>query len=159
MTEALPLETFDSGFQGQDLETTYFDTRDFALRKARNRGGKYLTLRIRCYGPSDSYALSAKTEDAKYRVVLDSQTADFLLDGNMSVGLAALLPGDLLARLADLAQDKPLVPVTTICFRRYAVENDRDRLTSDTALHTKAGQHPVTNPLELEPSHRDSARH
>src|SRR5258707_10404976 len=76
MTEAWPLETFDSGFQGQDLETTYFDTRDFALRKARNRGSKYLTLRIRCYQSSDAYALSAKTEDAKYRLVLDSQTAD-----------------------------------------------------------------------------------
>src|SRR5260370_22200684 len=122
MTEALPLEAFDAGFQGQDLETTYFDTRDFDLRKARNRGDKYRTLRIRCYQPSDSYALSAKTEDAKYRIVLDSQTAEFLLDGNITVGLPALLPGDLLARLADLTQDKPLVPVTTICFHRYAVE-------------------------------------
>src|SRR5260370_12002993 len=149
MTEALPLETFDSGFQGQDLETTYFDTRDFALRKARNRGSKYLTLRIRCYQSSDAYALSAKTEDAKYRVVLDSQTADFLLDRNMNVGLPALLPGDLLARLADLAQDKPLVPVTTICFRRYAVENDRDRLTFDTGVHTKTGKHLRTTALEF----------
>jgi hypothetical protein len=157
MTEALPLETFDSGFQGQDLETTYFDTSDFALRKARNRGSKYLTLRIRCYQSSGTYALSAKTEDAKYRVVLDSQTADFLLDGNMSVGLIALLPGDLLARLADLAQDKPLVPVTTICFRRYAVENDRDRLTFDTDVHTKSGKHLWTSVLEFKSTDRDAA--
>src|SRR5258708_5600506 len=90
MTEALPLEEFDAAFQGQDLETTYFDTRDFDLRRARNRGDKYLTLRIRCYQPSDAYALSAKTEDAKYRIVLDSQTAEFLLAGNLMVGLPTL---------------------------------------------------------------------
>src|SRR5260370_18506047 len=103
MTEALPLETFDGGFQGQDLETTYFDTRDFALRKARNRGSKYLTLRIRCYQSSDTYALSAKTEDAKYRVVLDSQTPGFLLHGNIIPRFPALLPAGLLSRPPPLS--------------------------------------------------------
>lgn len=156
MTNALPLETFDTGFHGQDLETTYFDTRDFDLRKARKRGDRYLTLRIRCYQPSDSYALSAKTEDAKYRIVLDSQTAEFLLDGNMTVGLPTLLPGDLLARLADLTQDKPLIPVTTICFHRHAVENDRDRLTFDTGICTTSGKHLWTSVLEFKSTQVDA---
>ncbi|MFL5245064.1 MAG: VTC domain-containing protein [Gemmataceae bacterium] len=156
MTESLPLEAFDAGFRGQDLETTYFDTNDFDLRKARNRGNKYLTLRIRCYQPSGAYALSAKTDDAKYRLSLDPPTAEFLLDGNMNVGLAALLSGDLLARLADLTQDKPLVPVTTICFRRYAVENERDRFTFDTGIHTQAGKRLWTSVLEFKSTDRDS---
>jgi hypothetical protein len=35
MLDALPPEGFDPAFRGQHLETTYFDTRDFLLRKAR----------------------------------------------------------------------------------------------------------------------------
>src|SRR5262249_38396798 len=44
---ALPAEPFDPNFRGQRLETTYFDTPGFALRKARHRGKRYLTLRLR----------------------------------------------------------------------------------------------------------------
>src|SRR5579872_4222230 len=47
LLDALPAEPFDPAFRGQELETTYFDTPDFALRKARRRGGQYLTLRVR----------------------------------------------------------------------------------------------------------------
>jgi hypothetical protein len=149
MLDSLPLEVFDAGFRGQYLETTYYDTLDFDLRKARNRGDKYLTLRIRSYHPSDTYALSAKTEEAKYRLVLDNQTIDFLLAGKINVGLPGLLPSDLLARLTDLAGDKRLVPVTTICFHRYAVENARDRLTFDTDIRTKEGKYLGTSVLEF----------
>src|SRR5438270_7939929 len=67
MRGLLPPEQYDPEFRGQVLETTYFDTRQFTLRKARARKKKYLTLRIRCYGANEQYALSAKTEEAKFR--------------------------------------------------------------------------------------------
>src|ERR1700730_5077468 len=71
MTEAMPAEPFDPDFKGQYLQTTYFDTKDFDLLKARRGKDRYLTLRVRCYSPPETYgsswpagtyALSAKTE-------------------------------------------------------------------------------------------------
>ena len=35
MLDAMPRESFDPAFAGQQLETTYLDNADFALRKAR----------------------------------------------------------------------------------------------------------------------------
>jgi hypothetical protein len=144
MRALLAPETFDLGFTGQFLETTYFDTPHFALRKARRRGDSYLTLRIRCYqapGQPEAYALSAKTDDQKFRTPLDSATADDLLQGaNLASVLARYLPGDLLARLADLVGDEPLGPVMTVCARRYAVEDDTDRCTLDASVATDTGR-------------------
>jgi hypothetical protein len=142
-------EDFDPDFLGQDLTTAYFDTKDFDLRKARNRGDYYLTLRLRCYQPSGVYALSAKTEEGKYRVTIDHDSADFLLSGQADQGVAAFLPTDLQNRLQTLTQGKPLLPVTAICFRRYAVENTADRFTLDTAIRTDAGKRFWTNVLEF----------
>src|SRR6516162_5052773 len=65
-----PAEVFDPTFQGQGLETTYFDTHRLDLRKARRKGDRYLTLRLRCYrtaGGDEVYAISAKTEGRKWR--------------------------------------------------------------------------------------------
>src|SRR5260370_23421259 len=74
MLDALQPEMYDQNFAGQYLQTTYFDTPGFALRKARLKGKKYITIRIRCYTPSQAtgstypeavYAISAKTEAKK----------------------------------------------------------------------------------------------
>src|SRR5947209_8762112 len=103
MHDALPNEAFDPHFQGQLLETTYFDTPRFALRRARAARQRYLTLRIRCYGAgeSETYALSAKTETEKWRVEIAPERAHALLHEDAE--LAAQLPGHLRARLEEFA--------------------------------------------------------
>jgi hypothetical protein len=141
LTDALPIEPYDPAFRGQDLETTYFDTANRRFRKARRRGNKYLTLRIRHYLPRDDYALSVKTEDQKFRIPIDPGTACYYLD---SADLPPrkwgdLLPGNLLARLLELTGDEPVCPSVTICAKRFAVENDMDRLTLDMDVRTDTG--------------------
>ena len=59
MRTLLAAEEYDPDFQGQYLQTTYFDTPDFALRKARLNKDKYLTAR---------YAVESSTD----RLTLDS---------------------------------------------------------------------------------------
>jgi hypothetical protein len=70
MRSLLPSEEYDPDFLGQYLQTTYFDTPQLALRKARLDKDKYCTVRIRCYAPTQQpgrnypegiYALSIKT--------------------------------------------------------------------------------------------------
>jgi hypothetical protein len=100
-------ELFDPDFKGQELETVYFDTRDLLLREARRKGKRYLTLRVRCYQPSDTYALSVKTESQRFRAPISANVAEDLLDGNWAA-LPNLLPGDLQARLLDLVGDAEL---------------------------------------------------
>jgi hypothetical protein len=141
MTDSLPIEPYDPAFRGQDLETTYFDTVGRRLRQARRRGRKYLTLRIRHYLPRDDYALSVKTEDQKFRIPIDRQTACFILDQADSAPRkwGDVLPGNLLARLLDLAGDEAVCPGVTICARRFAVEDDIDRLTLDVDVRTDTG--------------------
>jgi hypothetical protein len=137
--DVLPNERYDPHFRGQELRTTYFDTPGFALRKARRRKDRYLTLRVRCYRPSggpEAYALSVKTERDKFRVEIDAAVADALLRGERPV--APLLPADLQARLLELAR-APLVPVVQVCARRYAVEDDRDRYTLDVDVRSDTG--------------------
>jgi hypothetical protein len=149
LLDALPPEPFDPGFRGQAIATTYFDTSGFALRKARRKGKRYLTLRVRCY-PDEVYALSAKTEDRKFRLPLDPGLAEDLLDGNtVNSRLADLLPGDLLARLQDLAGREPLRPVVTVRATRYACEDDADRLTLDCGVATDTGKCLPTCVLEF----------
>src|SRR5262249_43680333 len=82
MREVLPCEPYDPEFHGQELETTYFDTLDFDLRKARRRGDQYLTLRLRRYRPSEAYAISAKTETDKFRTEIEPEQAEAILDGS-----------------------------------------------------------------------------
>jgi hypothetical protein len=139
--DVLPNELYDPHFLGQRLATTYFDTQCFALRKARRRKDRYLTLRVRCYeGPdgSELYALSAKTEQDKWRQEIEPELARLLLEVNEDIG--GLLPANLLARLQELAGNDPLVPVVTVCCRRYAVEDDEDRFTLDVDVSTDTGK-------------------
>ena len=143
LLDALPTEPFDAAFRGQELETTYFDTPDFALRKARRRGDTYLTLRVRCYRQSDreAYALSAKTEKEKWRTGIAPETAGLLLESPSGlVTLLALLPADLAARLLDLAGEQGVRPVACVSARRYAVEEAQDRLTLDVGVETDSGK-------------------
>ncbi len=155
MTRALPTESFDPDFRGQDLETTYFDTRGFTLRRARRDGGKYLTLRVRCYRSSEgrraggAYALSAKTEHEKFRQVIAADLAEGLLQSGIAPAVwSSLLPAHLVARLLDLAGQMPLLPVVTLGFRRYAVEDRIHRLTLDLDVRTNTGKRMPCHVLE-----------
>jgi hypothetical protein len=140
MDDLLPSEPYDPHFRGQRLETVYFDTADFALRKARRGKQRYLTLRVRCYASEsgDAYALSAKTESEKWRREITSGLAHRLLDETATI--AEQLPAHLAARLAELAGGGVCVPVVTVCCRRYAVEDDSDRFTFDVDVHTERGK-------------------
>jgi hypothetical protein len=148
LLDALPCEEYDPEFYGQQLETTYFDTRDFALRKARRRGGKYLTLRLRCYESGDVYAISAKTEDCKFRLEIERWRAEAILGGGAEL-LIELLPVDLVARLLALADSESLVPIATVLARRYAVEDKTDRLTLDVDVRTDTGKSLYADVLEF----------
>lgn len=159
LSEALPREPFDPAFRGQDLTTTYFDTPGFALRKARKKRERYLTLRLRCYHPADGprvYALSAKTEDAKFRREIAADEAEAILrlphPGRL---LAAKLPADLQARLLELAPDG-VAPVVCVRCRRYAVEDDRDRLSLDVDVRTDRDKVLPFAVLEFKSVHRDA---
>jgi len=156
MRENLYPEPYDPEFRGQELETTYFDTSDFDLRKARRRSENYLTLRLRRYRPSNVYAVSAKTESGKFRVEIDAEQAEAILDGGTGA-LVELLPADLVARLMSLGAEEFLVPVVTVFARRYAVENDADRLTLDTAVRTDSGKVLPADVLEFKSSVRPAA--
>jgi hypothetical protein len=159
MRALLPAEEYDPAFEGQYLQTTYFDCACFRLRRLRQKKKKYLTIRIRCYAPAQQpgrnypeglYALSVKTEDGKYRVEIASALAESLLvNGIDGPGDLNYLPPDLLARYLEVVGDNPLYPVATVCFTRFAVESTTDRLTLDTAIHTSAGKVFPTNVLEV----------
>ncbi len=150
MVDALPTESYDSEFFGQYLQTTYFDTRHFDLRKARVRREHYIVIRIRCYAPSRGvggeypesvYAISAKTEDKKFRQIIDKDLAEYLLHGQLDINLVSgIIPSDLVARIADIANGEPLIPVVTICFNRYAVEDAVHRLTLDLDIRSDTGR-------------------
>jgi hypothetical protein len=160
LLDTLPVEAFDPDFRGQCLDTTYFDTPGFALRKARRRGKRYLTLRLRCYRPdgaAPTFAVSAKTEDTKVRCEIDAATAARWLTGISADEAGRVLPPDLFARLLDLAGDDPLVPVTCVRARRYAVEDDEDRFTLDVDVATDAGKRLSFAVLEFKSNRPDHA--
>jgi hypothetical protein len=136
----LPSEKYDPNFAGQELETVYFDTQHFRLRKARHRKDKYLTLRIRCYGANDTYAISAKTESEKFRKELASPVAEGYLDAPESQAILSELPPNLQARALEILGDDGLQPVVKVCCRRYAVENATDRYTLDAGVETDLGK-------------------
>jgi hypothetical protein len=145
---ALPAEPFDPDFHGQRLTTTYLDTPTFALRKARIKGDRYLTLRVRHYHPTGLFALSAKTEGAKVRVEIAPAVARAILGGDRDA-LEAHLPAEIVARLAELTNDVPLLSVVEVCCHRFAREDDRQRLTLDTGVYTDTGLCLPFNVLEL----------
>jgi hypothetical protein len=139
--DVLPNESWDPHFRGQDLETTYFDTLGFDLRKARLGKKRYLTLRIRCYDAPDAdelYAISAKTESEKWRREIPSEQAEAILHEDLD--LSFLLPAHLLARLQEIAGDQPVRPIVTVDCHRYAVENLDERYTLDVDVRTDTGK-------------------
>jgi hypothetical protein len=159
LLDTLPTEAFDPDFRGQRLDTTYFDTPSFALRKARKRRKRYLTLRLRRYRPDGAaatFAVSAKTEDSKVRREIDAATAARWLAGISMDDAGRLLPPDLFARLLDLADDKPLVPVTCVRACRYAVEDDEDRFTLDADVSNDSGKRLPFAVLEFKSARPDA---
>ena len=177
MLDVLSPEKFDTDFRGQYLQTTYFDTKTFALRKARVKGKKYVTLRIRCYVRAGSvsarsrspgayasgsergvYAISAKTESQKFRQEIDSDYAESLLQSGIAPSsLVGILASDLIARIADISAGETLQPVVTLCFRRYAVEDGQHRLTLDTDIESDTGRRYPCHVLEQKSTHQDSS--
>jgi hypothetical protein len=168
MLEILQPERYDPSFAGQYLETTYFDTRDFALRKARVKGKKYITIRIRCYSPARAatrrysepvYAISAKTESKKVRNQIDGDIAEALLGmtGIEPSNLSGLLPAEVIARIVEISHSEPLVPVVTLCFHRFAVEDDRHRLTLDVDIHSDTGRRYPCQVLEQKSTSHEAA--
>lgn len=159
MLDALPPESFDPGFRGQKLETTYFDTAALTLRKARRHGEQYLTLRLRCYdapGGSTTYALSAKTENEKWRNEIPAETAELLLQTPGLDVWHSILPGHLQARLASLVGDDVPRPVVCVRAHRYAAENDQDRLTLDVDVRTDTGKRLPAAVLEFKSTEEDA---
>jgi hypothetical protein len=153
LTQALPPEPYDPDFRGQYLETTYLDNTDFSLLKARQKGNRYLTLRVRCYSPpyapgkygqnsEERYALSVKTESEKFRTPVSTDQAELLLASGLPYPSAYdLLPPHLQSRLQDLTgDDQAVVGVLTVCGRRYAVEDAIDRYTLDVDVRTDTGK-------------------
>jgi hypothetical protein len=143
--DVLPNEPWDPHFLGQRLMTIYFDTASFRLRKARAKGERYVTLRVRCYRGADGdelYAVSAKTEAEKFRTEISPEEANDIHGWPPTCGTAPLdhLPAHLLARVQELAGDEPLVPVVAIYCIRYAVQDTVDRFTLDVEVGTDTGK-------------------
>jgi hypothetical protein len=138
LAAALPAESFDPDFHGQRLCTTYFDTDQLTLRRARRKGNRYLTLRLRHYHPTGLFALSFKTEAVKERRDVDRATARAILSGD-DEALREALPAEAVARLAELVGAAPLLPVVEVHCHRFAREDAHARLTLDTAVHTDTG--------------------
>jgi hypothetical protein len=150
MLSALPPEPYDTSFVGQDIGTIYFDAASLPLRRARRKGDRYLTLRLRCYATpkgDNLYALSAKTESEKWRQEVADEDADFVRD--YPDGIMQFLPANLRARLEEIVANAHLTVVAVVCCRRYAVESVRDRLTLDVGVRTWTGKRLHSAILEL----------
>jgi hypothetical protein len=151
MTDLWHPEPFDQEFYGQYLQTTYFDTQSRSLRKARLKGDRYCTLRLRAYHPaqgaggdypSGRYAVSVKTEEEKDRFDITPALATALLhsppEALFDIFVTILSP-TMLARLWDVSNGEPLMPVFTVLVHRFAVEDEDDRLTLDVEIHDDLG--------------------
>ncbi len=159
MTRMLPMEQYDPSFHGQQLSTTYFDTLNLHLRKARDKGKRYMTLRIRRYDSSEiCYALSAKTEQEKWRQEIEPALAESLLQPGASVLplLGNVLPANLLARAEEISQGKPLGAAVLIRCRRYAVESDAERITLDVDVRTDTDKAMTAGVLEYKSTQEDA---
>ena len=64
---------------------------------------------------------------------------------------------DLIARIADLSEGETLEPVVTLCFRRYAVEDDQHRLTLDTDVGSDTGRRYPSHVLEHKSANKESS--
>jgi hypothetical protein len=174
MLDVLQTEQYDPEFAGQYLQTTYFDTRNFDLRKARLGRDRYIVIRIRCYAPSGGmptqsrghgadypesvYAISAKTEDKKFRQMIESDLAEYLLHGRLDISaVSGIIPSDLIGRITDIAHGEPLVPVVMIGFNRYAVEDGIHRLTLDLDIRSDTGRSYPSHVLEQKSMNQDAA--
>jgi hypothetical protein len=67
---------------------------------------------------------------------------------------AADLPAHLQARVTELGAEE-LVPFVIDCCRRYAVEDDQDRLTFDCCVHTDRAKHLGYGVLEFKSTKPD----
>jgi hypothetical protein len=141
MRQVYPPEEYDKDFCGQRNETTYLDTPSLKLHKARKQGDRYMTLRVRCYTRTETYAFSAKTESEKFRTEIDPKIADLLLSSGLPYADAyELLPANLQARFQELTEDEATVPIVQVQAFRYAVEDDSDRMTLDLDVSTYTGK-------------------
>jgi hypothetical protein len=87
------------------------------------------------------------------QVELTPGHAELLLSAGASP--AADLPAHLRARLTELGTAE-LVPVVTVCCHRYAVEDDKDRLTLDCCVHTDRARHLGYGVLEYKSTNADA---
>jgi len=67
------------------------------------------------------------------------------------------LPAHLQARLVSLVGDEPLLPAACVLAHRYAVENERDRLTLDVDVRTDTGKRMPAAVLEFKSIDEDAA--
>ena len=88
--------------------------------------------------PREAYALSYKTEAEKQRIDLDAATAYAILKGDRDA-LESNLPGNAIARLAELCGPAPLLPVARVHAHRYARESGGPRLTLDVGVRSDDG--------------------
>jgi hypothetical protein len=136
MLDSLPAEGYDPKFNGQLLDTTYFDTPKFHLRSIRAQKNQYLTIRLRGYTFAANkrlFALSIKTEAEKWREEIAPAVAQSIFRD--PIFLLDHIPGRFRARLASFGIEE-LCPVVGIQCRRYAVEDDDARLTLDVGVAT-----------------------
>jgi hypothetical protein len=149
MLEAFPAESYDPRFLGQGLDTTYFDTPKLHLRTIRAKKSQYLTIRLRRYhfAPNKRlFALSIKTEAEKWREEIAPGVAASIFRD--PVFLLDHIPGRFRARLASLGIDE-LCPVVSVQCRRYAVEDEQNRLTLDVGVRSSRGKKLGFNVLEF----------
>jgi hypothetical protein len=105
-----------------------------------------------------AYAISAKTESQKFRREIDGDQAESLLQtGIVPSVLVGILTPDLIARIADLSEGECLEPVVTLCFRRYAVEDNQHRLTLDTDIKSDTGREYASHVLEQKSTNKESS--
>jgi hypothetical protein len=67
-----------------------------------------------------------------------------------------MMPPDLMVRLVDLAGDDDLLGVVCVSARRYAREDDTDRLTLDLHVHTDTGKELPAGVLEFKSTEPDA---
>ncbi len=105
-----------------------------------------------------AYAVSAKTESEKWRQEIDEATAEAVLrrepDALARDSLKDLLPPNLLARLLEISEEE-LMPVVTVCCRRYAVEDADRRLTLDCDVTTDHAKSLTAAVLEFKAMDKD----
>ena len=138
-----------AGRRAQKWGTFIRDNRAQARRPLPHPPRALLLPAKRIYPPNDAYALSAKTEDQKFfRLPIAEDVAYRIVDGDIDA-LAPLLPHELLARFLELTDASPVRTATMVMCRRYAVEDDQDRLTLDTNVRTPVGKRMDFNVLEF----------